>query len=1075
MIYPGNQSETLDEELFLRPTVQYRGIPFWSWNCRVTEEQIDWQLDCFKEMGFGGVDIHPRTGLDIEYLGKEYRNLIRYTVKKCREKGLLCWLYDDDRFPSGCADGIVTKDWHMRERYLLLTTRRGRQDDGSFLLPGFCSDRNSFEKMLDEGGKPAGYFAAAYSMTMEDGRISEYRRLHSDDEISQALERGEQVRFAYVKLLEGENWFEGQAYVDVLNPAAVRAFIDVTHETYLHEIGDEFGRTVPAIFTDEPRLAPRIKLPQQMIAAASDQDAVVPYSEVFAGRLAERFGIDALDIAPEYVWELSGGRKSRSRYIYRNVLCDCFNEAFLDQISAWCHRHKIMMTGHVMGEESLLSQVHYLGDCMRCYRNMDLPGIDILVDERQLLTVKQAVSVSRQYGRKGTVSELYGVTNWDCNFKTYKLQGDWQAALGITVRVPHLSWMSMQGEAKRDWPGSIFYQSPWYREFSYLEDYFARLNTVLTRGNAVVRIGVIHPVESMWMHYGPLDQSGMRCKEMNERLNTLAEGLLYRTIDFDFVSEALLPELHGSRPTALASYQAIIVPGLTTIRSTTLDALEQFHRAGGKLIFMGEIPSLENAEVSGRAQRLAAESICISDSVHELLSVLEEERDVEIRKADGRYSDNLFYQLRRDGGCLWLFCCHVNAKRSGTSAVEKYVIWVRGAYDVVCYDAMTGAARKVSSRMQKKEECGWTCIPWDAYAEDSLLLRLNPAEPMPDCSPQTGSAGQNTAQYKIQYKTVQRLERIDSYSRQEKNMLLLDYAGFQVDDGPIHEKQEILRLDNEIRRELGFELRNGVMKQPWAMQERETHKVTLLYEFVSDMETDAWLGIERPESCRIYLNGEEIQKTDCGYYVDTAIRMIALPKLYRGMNYLRIEVLYHQKSNLENLYLLGDFDVEAGYRTAAVRERRKQLQIGEITRQGMPFYTGNLEYRFSVIIEEDGEYSLHVPHFNAPLLAVSADGERKGLIAFAPHRLSLGYLKAGEHVITVCLYGNRYNGFGMLHNANEENIWLGPDSYRTTGDDWTDCYCLKPAGIMSAIELESSSKQDCSNETYSTFPLAVST
>ena len=72
-------------------------------------------------MGFGGVDIHPRTGLDTVYLGDEFMELIRYTVDRCKEKGLYCWLYDDDRFPSGSAGGIVTKDMRFRGLYLLLT------------------------------------------------------------------------------------------------------------------------------------------------------------------------------------------------------------------------------------------------------------------------------------------------------------------------------------------------------------------------------------------------------------------------------------------------------------------------------------------------------------------------------------------------------------------------------------------------------------------------------------------------------------------------------------------------------------------------------------------------------------------------------------------------------------------------------------------------------------------------------------------------------------------------------------------------------------------------------------------
>ena len=91
-------------------------------------------------------------------------------------------------------------------------------------------------------------------------------------------------------------------------------------------------------------------------------------------------------------------------------------------------------------------------------------------------------------------SELYGVTNWDFDFRGHKLQGDWQAALGVTVRVPHLTWTSMAGEAKRDYPASISYQSPWYKEYPLVENYFARVNTALTRGVPHVKLAVIHPV-----------------------------------------------------------------------------------------------------------------------------------------------------------------------------------------------------------------------------------------------------------------------------------------------------------------------------------------------------------------------------------------------------------------------------------------------------------------------------------------------------------------------------------------------------------------------------------------------------
>ena len=45
MLYPKNTSDTLNENLFKNPTSEYRGAPFWAWNCELQEEELLRQLD----------------------------------------------------------------------------------------------------------------------------------------------------------------------------------------------------------------------------------------------------------------------------------------------------------------------------------------------------------------------------------------------------------------------------------------------------------------------------------------------------------------------------------------------------------------------------------------------------------------------------------------------------------------------------------------------------------------------------------------------------------------------------------------------------------------------------------------------------------------------------------------------------------------------------------------------------------------------------------------------------------------------------------------------------------------------
>ena len=48
-------------------------------------------------------------------------------------------------------------------------------------------------------------------------------------------------------------WPVRAMFVDTLNPRAIDRFIELTHEAYYRELGESFGDTVPAIFTDEPQ------------------------------------------------------------------------------------------------------------------------------------------------------------------------------------------------------------------------------------------------------------------------------------------------------------------------------------------------------------------------------------------------------------------------------------------------------------------------------------------------------------------------------------------------------------------------------------------------------------------------------------------------------------------------------------------------------------------------------------------------------------------------------------------------------------------------------------------------------
>ncbi|GHU59962.1 hypothetical protein FACS189444_6270 [Spirochaetia bacterium] len=247
MLYPKSKALSLSEELFRNPGAEYRGAPFWSWNTRITDDLVRDQIAMFRRMGFGGFHIHPRTGMETAYMGTEYLRLIKLADDQAIKNNMLCWLYDEDRYPSGAAGGMVTEDITTRARYLRVS-----------LAPNsaFCNSREEFDRQAAAGGKPRGYYLASWEVALEDGYLASYRRVERD-----AKSGTGRIWHGCVELEQESPWFNDQTYIDAMNPHAVERFIEITHESYYRTLGGEFGKSVPAIFTDEPNVRGRMTLP----------------------------------------------------------------------------------------------------------------------------------------------------------------------------------------------------------------------------------------------------------------------------------------------------------------------------------------------------------------------------------------------------------------------------------------------------------------------------------------------------------------------------------------------------------------------------------------------------------------------------------------------------------------------------------------------------------------------------------------------------------------------------------------------------------------------------------------------
>jgi hypothetical protein len=195
-----------------------------------------------------------------------------------------------------------------------------------------------------------------------------------------------------------------------------------------------------------------------------------------------------------------------------------------------------------------------------------------------------------------------------------------------------------------------------------------------------------------------------------------------------------------------------------------------------------------------------------------------------------------------------------------------------------------------------------------------------------------------------------------------------------------------------------------------------------------------------------------------GWWVDEAIQTVVLPNIKPGKHTLILSIDFTRKTELEWCYLLGDFGVNLVGRTGTLIAPVKTLGFGDWTKQGLPFYAGNVTYHCSME-NPRAETWLQAAWFKGPLLTVDLDQQRIGPIAFPPFELKLPTSEStGKNLpqkLDITVYGNRVNAFGALHHTDATASWMGaPGSWRSVGQDWSYEYQLKPMGLLVAPALK---------------------
>ncbi|NMB97214.1 MAG: hypothetical protein GYA02_11490, partial [Clostridiaceae bacterium] len=484
--------------------------------------------------------------------------------------------------------------------------------------------------------------------------------------------------------------------LDLLNPDAMKYYMKIAYEDTWESFKDEFGKTIVSVWVDEPHFIPpnlpwTNKLPEQFL-------------KMWGYSIQKNIELLFIDM----------DNYRTVRYHYWRTILHMLKNSYFEVVSKWCREHNLKFGGHLMGEDTFERQIGFTCSAMPLYKYMDIPGIDHLTNSMEwpsqakfLMTPLQCVSAAYQAGKKDILCEMYGVSTQSISFERQKYIFDYFTSLGITRRCVHARFYSLKGERKRFYAPHMSYQQPWWNDYKEVNDYCARVSSLMYQGEPVADILVLHPIETAFMEYKnsvSMSKSAVVTVEddrkneifrMNQSFPDLLRNLLGMQLPFNLGDEDTIAEWgkveEGKLKVGQMYYNTVIIPDLKVIRESTFNLLKQFAAEGGNIIVKGKAPYTIDGKYDKRFEDI--EGIKCVDGINDLKKVISEisKRDFIFESIDDSTSIWINMKAVDNGRIVFIFNCDNTRGRRGT-------LNINGLYDVEVWNAEDGTIAEINAK-----------------------------------------------------------------------------------------------------------------------------------------------------------------------------------------------------------------------------------------------------------------------------------------------------------------------------------------------------------------------------------------
>lgn len=646
-------------------------------------ETIREELEKIWECGIREICLESRPHPD--FCGPEWWKALDFILPWAKERGMKVWLLDDDKFPTGHANGGFErqpekKKWYLAERHMDIC---GPCREGSVLVQCF----------MGAEGRPL----AILAVPKPDGETLAVSGEGIID-LTDNCENG----FVYFDLPEGkyrlfvlfltQKGGGREDYMNLIDEASVRVLIDEVYEKHYEHYSEYFGNTIAGFFSDEPELGNVKGYPFDN--QIGQRDVRLPWSARLETLLRECWGENFSTNLPA-LWYESGDKTAAVRSQYMDAMTGLVRDCFSVQIGEWCAAHGVEYIGHIIEDDNAHTRMACsIGHYFREMEGQHMAGIDVV--HHQIVPgftepVHQWIAGDRdgeffhyglaklassaahiQENKKGrALCEIFGNYGWAEGNNFMKWLTNHMLVRGINEFTPHAFSMTYPD---RDCPPHFYARgnNPGFTGFTWLMKYMNRACALLSQGKAFVDAAVLYHAESEWS-----GGAAMYFQKPGRRI--MEKQLDYDVIPADYLTEDKACVKEQRLWVGEASYACLILPYSRRLDASVAEFAEKAAAEGLAVWVIDELP-VEDTHGKKLPESFGASvQIVALEKVGETLDAyVKQTRPV--RLGNGDKDLRSYVREEKEGLTLMLF------NESITKTVKPELIWKPGIRCVTVYD-----------------------------------------------------------------------------------------------------------------------------------------------------------------------------------------------------------------------------------------------------------------------------------------------------------------------------------------------------------------------------------------------------